>query len=359
MKELVISKLEAGQRFDKYLTKCLPKAGKSFLYKMLRKKNITLNGKKADGSEKVAAGDTVRIFFSDETFARFSGQTAANSEPAAMQEIAVMQKAAGNQIKVLYEDADILMVDKPVGMLSQKAKKEDVSLVEYIQSYLVSSGYLTPDAAGTFRVGICNRLDRNTSGIVVAGKTVLGLQCMTKAFRERTLKKYYLCLVHGRVDERTRISAFLHKDARTNKVTVYAGTDAEKKLPSDAQPIETEYIPVSTNGKVTLLKVHLITGRTHQIRAHLASVRHPLIGDGKYGNAAINQKYRQQYGVSSQLLHAYELVLEPAALCMLPETAAAQNGLTVRAAVPAAFMKVIEGEDLWQPGIPEVLEALH
>lgn len=340
MKELIISAPEAGQRFDKYLVKRLPNASKSFLYKMLRKKNITLNGKKSDGNEKIGTGDIVRIFFSDETYERFSQQT-----DTAKPEQKVLFQAA--HLKILYENEHILVVDKPSGLLSQKARREDVSLVELVNAYLLDNG----GAQTTFKAGICNRLDRNTSGIVVAGKTILGTQHMTEAFRERSLYKYYLCLVQGKVSARAHISGFLYKDRRTNKAVIYQNDNTQ--LPSEALPIDTEYIPVCGNEQLTLLKVHLITGRSHQIRAHLSAIGHPVIGDEKYGVRSVNEYYRRQYQITSQLLHAYELRLGPDVQIGLPD------GLDIRTALPSEFVTVIRGEQLWEPGIPEVLEALH
>ena len=203
MKEITISPLEAGQRFDKYLVKCLPNATKSFLYKMLRKKNITLNRKKAEGSEKLAAGDVIQMFFADETYEKFAGtdtnadtdtkiRTDTRTAERSQHTSGKMSESAGRLVKkqkvkleVLYENDDILIINKPAGMLSQKAKKDDYSLVEAISDYLLESGALTKEQLRTFHPGICNRLDRNTSGIVVAGKSIYGLQTMTAAFKER------------------------------------------------------------------------------------------------------------------------------------------------------------------------------
>lgn len=346
MKEIIISNMEAGQRFDKYLAKCLPNAGKGFLYKMLRKKNITLNGKKADGSEKINAGDKVNIFFSDETFDSFAGN--ADNSLKSNDEFKPNDKF---NLKVLYEDDNILVVDKPSGVLSQKAKPTDLSLVEYITAYLTDKGYISCNGANTFKPGICNRLDRNTSGIVVAGKTVRGLQVMSEAFRERTLAKYYICVVKGGFKEKCRVSGYLYKDEFNNKVTVYNRND--NNIPKDAVPIETEYFPICGNSSVTFLKVHLITGKTHQIRAHLEFLGHPIAGDLKYKDESINQLFKKKYGIANQMLHAYELVLPP-----LKELGL-DDGLTVKTEIPQEFLAVLKGEKLWEHGTPEVLEAQH
>ena len=175
-----------------------------------------------------------------------------------------MSESAGRRVKkqkvkleVLYENNDILIINKPAGMLSQKAKKDDYSLVEAISDYLLESGALTKEQLRTFHPGICNRLDRNTSGIVVAGKSIYGLQTMTAAFKERTLHKYYLCIVKGNVEKRSRVKGYLCKNERTNKVTILQ--NAPKGKEKDILPIETEYIPVCANKQATLLKVNLLT----------------------------------------------------------------------------------------------------
>ena len=285
MKEFIINENEAGQRFDKYLAKLLREAPKSFFYKMLRKKNITLNGKKATGNEKLSPGDQVKLFLSDETFQKFSKETAA---PRAVCDL-----------DVIYEDADVLLVNKPAGMLSQPDESGEPSLVEYITGYLLERGTLTENDLATFRPSVCNRLDRNTSGIVAAGKSLAGLQALSELFRGRTLHKDYLALAKGVIKNEEHIRGYLHKDQKYNKVTVYR----EKK--DGALPIETVYTPLGDNGAVTLLKIRLVTGRPHQIRAHLASEGHPLMGDYKYGGERYNRICRERYGLKHQLLHAY------------------------------------------------------
>ena len=288
MKEFIINENEAGQRFDKYLGKLLREAPKSFFYKMLRKKNITLNGSKATGNEKLSTGDHVKLFLSDETFTKFAG---AEESPA----------RAHQKLDIIYEDDNILLINKPVGMLSQPADGREPSLVEYLTGYLLETGAVTEDALRTFRPSVCNRLDRNTSGIVAAGKSLTGLQELSSLFHDRNLHKFYRCLVKGVIKNEKHIKGYLHKDEKCNKVTIQ-----EIETP-EALPIETRYRPLGNNGSITLLEVELITGRTHQIRAHLAGTGHPLIGDYKYGLRPFNDEYRRKYGLKSQLLHAYRL----------------------------------------------------
>lgn len=313
MKEIVINENEAGQRLDKFLGKLLKEAPASFYYKMLRKKNIVLNGKKATGNEKLTAGDSIKLFLSDETFEKFAGKRQTNDLAASVPNIA---------LEIVYEDHDVLAINKPAGMLSQKAKKEDISANEYILQYLLESGTITRESLHTFKPSVCNRLDRNTSGILVAGKTLNGLQQMSKAFRERSMEKYYLAIVAGHISKPRRIEGFLKKDEKNNQVTILSEPS------NDAKPIITEYRPLKLIGQVTLLEVHLITGRSHQIRAHLASIGHPVIGDTKYGNPRLNREFLKNAGVTHQLLHAYRLFLA--------------DGTKIQADAPKEFERALE-----------------
>ena len=322
MKEFQIRDNEAGQRFDKYLSKLLRNAPKSFFYKMLRKKNITLNGKKATGNEKLEAGDQVKLFLSDETFDKFSQQDKA--------------ARAVTTLDVLYEDADVLLINKPAGMLSQPDDTKEPSMVEYVIGYLLEKGELTEEHLWTFRPSVCNRLDKNTSGIIAAGKSLVGLQELSELFHDRTVHKEYLCIVKGVLHEKKHIKGYLYKDTKQNKVAIY------KQKQKEAQPIETVYEPLDDNGEVTLLKVGLITGRTHQIRAHLASEGHPLAGDTKYGQDAFNRRYREKYQLKHQLLHAFRLSFPDGMEGRLSDL----SGKCFRAPLPAQFERIIKEEKL-------------
>lgn len=285
MKEIQVGKNEAGQRFDKLLFKYLNQAPKSFVYKMLRKKNITLNGKKATGNEKLKELDIIKIFLADDTYNKFSSHEE--------------KEYPTTKLDIIYEDENVLFINKPVGMLSQKAKETDVSLNEYVIGYLIESNAISKESLESFKPSVCNRLDRNTSGLIVAGKSLIGLQTMSQMFKERTMDKYYLCVVAGTLKENKEIDGYLYKNTQTNKVAI----NHDKK----GDYIRTSYIPLHTSDEITLLKVKLITGRTHQIRAHLASIGHPIIGDYKYGNKKINEQFRKLFGIKSQLLHSYIL----------------------------------------------------
>ena len=338
MREITIRTNEAGQRLDKFLSKYMSLAPKSFFYKMLRKKNITLNGKKASGQEKLCEGDTVKLFLSDETIDKFTEQ-----KRPSLKDIAVPVK-----LDILYEDRNTVFINKPAGMLSQKAAKDDISLVEYVIGYLLESRQITEEALRTFHPSVCNRLDRNTSGIVAAGKTLAALQELSAMFRERSLKKYYLCLVAGTVAKGGQISGFLRKDPQTNRVFF-----SEKKT-AGAAGIETEYRPLCAGEGVTLLEIHLITGKTHQIRAHMASLGHPIIGDYKYGDRRINDRYHAEYGLTSQLLHSVRLCVPKCS-----GTLANLSGKVITAPVPELFRKICEDKKIqrscliWPHGVHE------
>lgn len=345
MREVIISEREEGQRLDRYLEKYMPDAPKSFFYKMMRKKNIVLNGKKVSGSERIQTGDQIKLFLADETIEGFrSGKKAQEVDLGAQQmpQAKRLEKGARQMpqakrptngarqmspakrlekgarqgkielqqghydrnlppLQIVYEDAQFLVVNKPVGVLSQKADRNDRSIVEQITDYLADNA-----ADDTFRPGICNRLDRNTSGLIVAGKTVRALQDMSKRFKERTICKYYLCVVHGSVLKKQYLKGYLEKDSRTNKVTV------RQQPGPNSVPIATEYLPLQQGmyqgESFTLLQVHLITGKSHQIRAHLASIGHPLVGDVKYSTKRASAFDREQLHQRVQLLHAWQLI---------------------------------------------------
>ncbi|MBS6195340.1 MAG: RluA family pseudouridine synthase [Clostridiales bacterium] len=292
MRKLEIGKNEAGQRMDKYLKKYFREAGSGFLYKMLRKKNILLNDKKADGKEMLREGDFITLYLAEETIEKFRGISEAEQKDT----------YPVTNLEILYEDENFLFLNKPAGMLSQKASPTDVSMVEYLLGYLLENGKITREELATFHPSVCNRLDRNTSGLILAGKTLPGLQILSGIIKERSMKKYYLCLVKGRVEEETYCRAYLQKDARTNQVKILDHKEEGAAL------IETGYKPLWSSGRETLLKVELITGKSHQIRSHLASLGHPLAGDPKYGDGGWNQELRKKAGLSRQFLHAWEVV---------------------------------------------------
>ena len=315
MKLITVHKQEEGQRLVKLLGAYLKEAPNSFFYKMLRKKNITLNGKKADGTEKLKCGDEIRLFLSDETYEKFAGK------------VQPKEKFPTEKLNIVYEDSNVIFINKPAGMLSQKSVPSDVSLNEYLLGYLEKSGQWKQEESKAFRPSVCNRLDRNTSGMVICGKSMAGLQQMAALLKDRSLHKYYLCLVKGVMTESQHLEGYLLKDENSNQVKIF------QKETEGAAHIITEYEPLYTEGETTLLKVTLVTGKSHQIRAHLSSIGHPIIGDPKYGERKVNAFFRETHGIKNQMLHAWKLTF--------PELAEPLDNLSEKSfeAEPAGLMK--------------------
>lgn len=301
MRELTITDLEAGQRLNKYLMKYLNQAPSSFLYKMLRKKNITRNGAKASGDEILVRGDIIRLFLADETIDKFRITKDSTEQDASQR----TKAAAANlsSLQILYQTKDILAVHKPVGVLSQKAKKDDYSINEAILDYCKATKQLTSEQLETFHPSISNRLDRNTSGIILAGISLKGSQMLAENLKKHQCKKYYYTIVQGVLKQPIHDTAYIVKHHATNVSKI-------QKAPGEhASKIETAFTPLAWNNGFTLLQVQLFTGKSHQIRAHLKYLGFPMVGDTKYGNQTVNQKLQQRYHLKNHLLHAGKICL--------------------------------------------------
>jgi len=292
MQQITIGPNEAGQRLDKFLHKYLPNAGTSFLYKMLRKKNITLNGKKAEGKEVLAQGDMIRCFFAEETFAKFAGKEITQEDTTAY--IAAFEELTG--IDVLYEDDNILALNKPAGILTQKAKDTDLSLNEWMLGYLLHEEKISDSQLKTFKPSVCNRLDRNTSGLVLCGKSLKGSQYLSRIIKDHSLRKFYYTICEGIICEELLLEGYLTKNHKTNRVVI-----TRDKTNADSEYIKTVFTPLASGEEATLLGVELFTGKTHQIRAHLSNIGHAILGDQKYGGKAC-------FGLKFQLLHAHHVI---------------------------------------------------
>ena len=287
MRKVYINRNDAGQRLDKFLSKAYPLLPKSLMYKFIRTKKIKVNRKRAEIGQMLCEGDEILLFISDEFFPRESDAFYKKIKPV---------------FGVVYEDENIIVANKPGGLLCHSDEEgEQNTLIEQIKAYLWQKGENDEEKENSFAPALCNRIDRNTCGIVFAAKNAAALRAMNEAVKERKIDKFYLCLVHGVPAKREdTLRGYLIKDGGKNTVRVF-----EKKPRSgDAKEIVTKYRVISVEGENALLEVELVTGRTHQIRAHMASIGHPLIGDGKYAENSGDRKK----GIYRQSLCAYKAI---------------------------------------------------
>lgn len=291
MKEIRITSLEENQRLDKFLMKYMNTAPKSFFYKMLRKKRIKLNAKKAEGKEILTAGDVIQFYLSEETMSEFMEE----------KKLVLCERHFG----IVYEDDLVLILNKPPGALTHPEKATDTdTLVQQMLSYLYEKGEYLPEKSSSFTPALCNRLDRNTSGLIIAGKTLAAVQAINLAIAEHKTEKYYYTMVKGKLDQQEcqEIYGWHSKEKTGNQVKIYP---TEQK---DAKKVVTRFWPKAVSDQYTFLEIQLVTGKSHQIRAHLASIGHPIVGDRKYGQESVNRIFRQKYALSNQFLHAGRFV---------------------------------------------------
>lgn len=282
---VTVTKNDAGQRLDKFLTKTYRNLPMSLLYKAIRKKDIRLNGKRCEAADRLKEGDQIYLFLPDD---------ALEIAPPTYEFM-----HASRQLDIVYEDEHVLLLNKKAGLLVHPDNHEYAdTLIFRVQRYLYEKGEYNPADEQSFAPALVNRIDRNTSGIVMAAKTAVALRVLNQKLKEREIEKYYLCIVHGKMPKaEDTLEAFLEKNESQNRVYI---SDTQKQ---GARTIRTRYKVLEERGDLSLLEIHLLTGRTHQIRAHLASIGHPLLGDGKYGTNALNKGT----GFNKQALCSYRL----------------------------------------------------
>ena len=284
MKEISIRPNDAGQRLDRFVGKAVPLLPESLLQKYIRLKRIKLNGKGAKRDTRLQAGDTLQLYINDEFFEKPREENS-------------WLKVGTPRLSVVYEDENILLADKKPGVLCHSAGVWDYNtLIANIQAYLAQKGEWKPREENSFAPALCNRIDRNTGGIVIAAKTAEALRILNQKIKDRELEKRYLCVVHGTPKPREgRLEGYLFKDAKQNRVYVTA------KPQPGAKTAVTLYRTLQTRAGLSLVECELITGRTHQIRAMMAAAGTPLLGDGKYG------KLDKRYDRTFQALYSYKL----------------------------------------------------
>lgn len=284
MKEFIINSNDANQRLDKFIQKSVPRLPQSMMYKAIRNKRIKINGKRAEISSRIQAGDIVQMYINDEFF-----DTAVETE----------FMAAPAVLDIVYEDENIILIDKKNGLVVHEDNENTVdTLINRLKHYLYDKGEYNPEKENSFAPSLCNRLDRNTGGIVIAAKNAESLRIINQKIKDRELEKYYLCITVGiPPKKKDTITAYLEKNSDDNTVKV-----TDKKTDKN-KTIITTYKVMKTKENLALLEIKLDTGRTHQIRAHMAHIGCPLLGDGKYGINKVNKEYK----IKTQALYSYKL----------------------------------------------------
>lgn len=298
MKEFKINKNDAGQRLDKFLTKAVPELPVGLLYKYIRTKRIKCNGKRCQIADRLVEGDVLSLYIGDEFFA-----------PPAQPDFMLTDSA----VTIVYEDENILLADKPAGLLCHGDDGESRhTLINKICRYLYEKGEYLPERESSFTPALCNRIDRNTAGIVIAAKNAEALRILCDKIRDREIEKSYKCIIHGQIAPPAgTLRGFLKKDSKTNTVAVYSCSR------DGALTAVTHYRTLRTDGALSLLEVTLETGRTHQIRAQMAAAGHPLLGDTKYGTAALNRPYGESWQALCSFRVKFAFVTDAGALSYL------------------------------------------
>lgn len=286
MKEFTVSKNDAGQRLDRFVGKAVPLLPESLLQKYIRLKRIKVNGRGSKRDFRLSVGDTLQLYINDEFFDKPSEENA-------------YLKISTPKLNIVYEDENILLADKHPGMLCHSAGEWSYdTLIANIQAHVYQQGQWHPREENSFAPALCNRIDRNTGGIVIAAKNAEALRIMNDKIRDREIDKYYLCAVHGRPHPASGVlDNYIFKDSSKNQV--YIRTKPEP----GARSAKTEYRTLETRNGLSLVECRLLTGRTHQIRAQMAHAGTPLLGDGKYGTERLNKPYDEK----GQALYSYKL----------------------------------------------------
>ena len=286
MKELSVGQNDAGQRLDRFVGKAVPLLPDSLLQKYIRLKRIKLNGKGAKRDTRLAAGDVLQLYINDEFFEKPREENS-------------YLKVGTPRLNIVYEDENILLLDKKPGVLCHSAGVWDYNtLIANVQAYMAQKGEWRPKEENAFAPALCNRIDRNTGGIVIAAKNAEALRILNDKIRDREIEKYYLCAVQGRPRPPAgRLENYLFKDAKKNQVFV------KNRPEPGAKTAVTEYRLLTSKGKLSLVECRLLTGRTHQIRAQMAHAGCPLLGDGKYGS----ERFNKDFGEKGQALYSYRL----------------------------------------------------
>ncbi len=289
MREFTIGKNDAGQRLDRFVSKALPLLPPALLQKYIRLKRIKVNGKGAKRDVRLAAGDVLQLYINDEFFEKPSEEN-------------IFLTLFKPQLDIVYEDENLMLLNKRPGLVVHADETEKVNtLINHIQSYLYQKREWNPRWENAFAPALCNRIDRNTGGIVIAAKNAETLRILNDKIRDREIKKFYLCITLGRMKPPAgKLECFLLKDEAKKQVSVY------HRPVSGGKSAVTLYRTLETRGELSLVEAELLTGRTHQIRASFADAGHPLLGDGKYGNGSMNKKYHE----TRQALYSYKLVFD-------------------------------------------------
>lgn len=313
MKEIVITANEAGQRLDRFLRKYLVNMSLSGIYKAIRKKDIKINGNKSSEKYVLNQGDVIQCYFDFDEVKK---------------EKKLDFLSIDYDFKIAYEDDNILVVEKKANMLVHPDEGKGDTLTDQVLSFLYDKGLYNPSEEKTFSPSPCNRLDRNTEGLVIFAKNYDALKAVNEAIRDGGIEKHYTTMVSGRIADNT-YRAYILKDIKTNRVSIHENSA------KGAKEIVTKVSNIDSIGQFSVIDIDLITGRSHQIRAHLSWLGNPVVGDPKYGDKKTNAFFKERYNLENQFLIAYKLIFK-----RCPESIKYLEGKTITMALPLLFKKI-------------------